>query len=242
MVNIPRKDTTLDFGFVQIPVSVYPAVEDDELDLKTLCHGKPPKMAIRCAEGGEEYTSWNKIPERGYEWAKGQYIVLSPEEIAAAKESRPKVDSLKVDKSVDFQKTGTRYVYTNAMRVLPQEKSPESARGNYRAVYEVVKESGRAILARFSPSTKVRHYAIVADEDGVFIAYEIREKKPMPYAAGSAPADPKVKAQAKMLLESIHADDVGMEKEPDPLFELVQKKLEGQSLLPGMGQTLFVPQ
>lgn len=240
---MPKKDTTLDFGFVQVPVAVFPACdESDDLDLKTLCHGKAPKMEIRCEEGGESYSSWNKVPDRGYEWSRGQYIVLTAEEIQAAKAQRATVDSIKVDKPVDFQKVGTLYGLKAKYRLLPPEKANESARSSYRAVFEVVKEDGRAILCRFAPSGKVRHYAAVADEEGVFLLYEVLTKKPMPYAVESAPADPKVKVQAKMLVDSMYSDDVAMEEEPDPLFELVQRKVAERTLLPGVGQTVIVPQ
>ena len=238
------KDTSLDFGFVQVPVSIFTAAEDDELDLRSLCHDKPPRMTVRCEEGGEEFTSWQKVPQRGYEWAKGEFIILSPEEIASAKEKRTKVETMKVEKAVDFEKTGTRYVYTGGYVVLPQEKSPETARGNYRAIVEVLQEAGRAVLCRFAPRDKVRHYAVAANDEGFLVAYEIRERRPLPYAVSKAAADPKVKAQAKMLVESIHTDDVALEKEEDPLFELIRQKVEATqgSLLPGIGQTSMVPQ
>ncbi len=208
------KETTLDFGFVQVPVSVFTAAEDDELDLKSLCHGKPPKMSIRCQEDEQEFSSWQKVPDRGYEWTKGQYVILSAEEIAAAKAQRVKVDSVKVEKAGDFQKVSEEFVYTNPYRLVPPEKANETAKGSFRAIYEVAKETGRAILAKFAPRDKVRTVAVIADNDGALLAYEIRPKKALPYPIPTAAADPKVKTQAKMLIESIVSDDVHITKDP----------------------------
>ena len=238
---MPKRETTLDFGFVQIPVSVFPATSNDELDLKTLCHGKTPKMTIRCQEGGEEYTSWQKIPERGYEWAKGEYIVLSPEELATAKEQRVKVDAIKVEKSVELRAVGRQYAFTGGYRLAPPADANDTTRASFRAISEIIEESGRAMLVRFAPGGKVRHYAIVSDEDGLLMAHEIRPKKALPYEVPQKNADPKVKAQAKMLVESMHSDDVALEPEPDPLFELVQRKLAAMGSLEGIGQTVIVP-
>ena len=236
------KDTALDFGFVQVPVAIFPAVEDDELSLSSLCHGKPPKMTIKCGEGGEEYTSWNKVPERGYKWAEGEYIILSPGEIAEAKLKRPHVDSMKVEKSVDVQKIGAKYGFDRPNRVMTPEKGNETSKAAYRAVYETIRDSGKAVLVRFAPRDRVRHYACIADEDGVILAYPILEKRPLPYPVPTTPADAKTKKQAEMTIESVASDDVTLEQEPDPLFELVQAKLAEKSLLPGIGSTTINPQ
>jgi len=236
------KDTALDFGFVQVPVAIFPACQDDELSLSSLCHGKAPKMTIKCEEGGEEYRSWNKVPERGYKWAEGEYIILTPEEIAEAKAQRPKVDSMKVEKAVDFLKVGTRYGFDQPYRVMPPEKANETSRAAYRAVYETIKETGKAVLVKFAPRDKVRHYALIADEDGVILAYPIVEKRPLPYPVPTTPADKKTKTQAALTIQSVESDDPVFEQEPDPIFDLVQKKLTEKSLIPGIGETTLIPQ
>lgn len=49
---MPRsiRDTSIAIGFVQVPVSVYKAAQDDRLDLKSLCDtcGSPPHQRIVC--------------------------------------------------------------------------------------------------------------------------------------------------------------------------------------------------
>ncbi len=236
------KETTLDFGFVQLPVSVFGAARDDELDLKSLCHGKPPKMTIKCEEGGEVFTSWVKVPQRGYEWNKGEYVMLSPEEIADAKAKRSKVDSMKVEKACDFMQVGSKYVFNKGYYVLPGEKASETTVKTYRTIYEVIKESGKAILVRFMPRDRVRHYAIIADSEGILIAYELVERRQLPYPMPNGQPDPRQKAQGKALIEGLAADDVALEQEPDPLFELVQAKLSQMGSLEGIGQTVIVPE
>ena len=236
------KDTALDFGFVQVPVSVFSATQDDQFELKTLCHGKPPKQTIRCEEGGETYSSWVKVPQRGYpKPGSGEYIVISPEELEQAKAERPKVDSFKVEKSVDFSRVGSKYGMSATYRLLPPEKSNETSRATFRAVHETLRETGMAIMARFSPRDRVRHYVVVADEHGCLLAYEIEDLKPLPYDVPMTAADPKVKTQAKVLMESIKSDDVVLPSEPDPLFDLVQRKLAESTKLPGIGQPILIP-
>ncbi len=108
------KETTLDFGFLQVPVSVFPAAKDDELDLRSLRCEHPPRMTIRCGACSTEYSSWQRVPQRGYEQYRGEYVVLSPQEVAQAREAKAKVDTVKVEKAVDFLKMGSRYVLGKA--------------------------------------------------------------------------------------------------------------------------------
>ncbi len=237
------KDTTLDFGFVQIPVSVFGATQDDTLSLKTLCCGATPKQTIRCqGECGTEYTSWVKAPQRGYEWSKGKFVVLTPEEIAQVNETKEKVDSMKVVKAVPFQKVEEAYVFDGAYRVLPPERATGTTLQAYRTVYEIVRESDRAILVRFSPRDKVRHYALVADEDGTLWARQLSDRTTKPYDVPASSPDAKAKAQGKALIESVASDDATFEPEPDPLFELVEKKVAEMAGIPGIGQTVIVPE
>lgn len=231
----------MDFGFVQVPVSVFGASQEDELKLKTLCHGKKARMVVRCAEG-EEYTSWGKLPQRGYEWAKGQYVVIEPEEIEEAEAKREKVDTMKVVKTVDAAKIDATYIYDGAYRVMPPEQPNDTTLQSYRSIVEIVRESDRPILVRFMPRDKVRHYALVADPDGTLWACQLTSRRDKPYDVPTGTADPKVKAQAKMLLASLASDDPTFEPEPDPLFDLVQRKVAAQGSLEGIGQTVPVAQ
>ena len=200
-------------------------------------------MTVTCqGECQTEYTSWQRTPQRGYEWSKGEFVVLTPEELAEAKAARAKVDSMKVEKAVDFEATATKYVYGKAYYLLPPEGANETSAGAYRTVCEVVRESGRAILVRFMPRDKVRHYAVVASPEDVLIAYEIRDRRDLPYDVPTAPANPKQKAQGKALIDGMFSDDPTLEPEPDPVFELVQRKVAERGSLEGIGQTVIVPQ
>ncbi len=70
-------------GFVQIPkLELFHAKTTDKLDLKSLCScGSRPKMRITCPHCQEEYTSWQKVPNRGYPISKSEFIIFSQEEV-----------------------------------------------------------------------------------------------------------------------------------------------------------------
>src|SRR3989304_2453615 len=125
---------------------------------------------------------------------------------------------------------------------MPQEKATNTTLQAYRSIYEVVQESDRPILVRFAPRDKVRHYALVADPDGTLWACELSDRRTKPYEVPQVAPDPKGKAQARMLIEGLVSDDPTFEPEPDPLFALVERKVAEMAKLPGIGQTVIVPQ
>ncbi len=75
----------------------------------------------------------------------------------------------------------------------------------------------------------MRHYAIIADPQGALVAYEILERRELPYAVPTAPADPRKKVQEEALIDSLYREDVVLEPEPDPVFELIQAKISAKA-------------
>jgi len=83
----------ISFGMVTIPVKLYSATESKDVRFRMLCkqHEAPIQEKRVCSDGGEE-LAWKELA-RGYEVAKGEFIVLDPEEIDAAKpESSTTID------------------------------------------------------------------------------------------------------------------------------------------------------
>src|ERR671913_73824 len=81
------------FGMVTIPVKLYTATEQKDVRLRMLCkkHQAPIQEKRVCSDGGEE-LDWEELV-RGYEVSKGEFVVLEPEELDAAKpESSTTID------------------------------------------------------------------------------------------------------------------------------------------------------
>ena len=81
------------FGMVTIPVKLYTATEQKDVRLRMLCkqHEAPIQEKRVCSDGGEE-LAWEELA-RGFEVKKGEYVVLEPDEIDAAKpESSTTID------------------------------------------------------------------------------------------------------------------------------------------------------
>ena len=86
---------TISFGLVSIPVELRSAVRGDHVSFRLL-HAEdlaPVKYERVCERDGEP-VPWNEIV-KGYEYAKGKFVVLSDEDFkAAALASSPAIDIL----------------------------------------------------------------------------------------------------------------------------------------------------
>lgn len=92
---------SLTFGMVSIPVELHAAVRPDHISFRLLHEEdlSPVKFERVCAADGEP-VPWSEIV-KGYEYAKGKYVVLTDEDFkAAALESSKTIDIL------DFVQTG----------------------------------------------------------------------------------------------------------------------------------------
>jgi DNA end-binding protein Ku len=78
------------FGLVNIPVELRPAVRSDRLSFRML-HGEdmaPVKYERVCSADGEP-VPWNEVV-KGYEYAKGKFVVMTPEDFEQAKLEKSK--------------------------------------------------------------------------------------------------------------------------------------------------------
>jgi DNA end-binding protein Ku len=92
----------LTFGLVNIPVSLASAVRAAEKTSFRMLHKEDltPIKYERVCPRDEEVVPWNEIV-KGYEYAKGKYVVVTPEELA-----KVKTPSSKAVEMTDFVKSG----------------------------------------------------------------------------------------------------------------------------------------
>jgi non-homologous end joining protein Ku len=260
------KQANIVIGFVQVPINLYKAAKPDKLNLKSLCTcGKPPKMHILCPtkECGElipkdqipsdvpvihvdsestlipkRYSSWFGVPDRGYQYANGEFITLSKEELDKVAESRKKYDSLTVVKMVDFKTLSMRYALEDAYFGLPPEDANEAGLKAYSLIVETLDQKGSAMLSYLSIRDKVHRVVILADKDqGILMVYKLSERRDIPYAVSQAEVNEGEKAQISQILEAVKDDDVTLDPPEDPIFDLIKEKVEKQYHLNGLGQT-----
>jgi DNA end-binding protein Ku len=154
---------SLSFGLVNIPIEIHTAVKDKGPHFKML--RKKDKSRIhfqRIAESDGKVVEWEQIV-KGYEYAKGQFVVLTPQDFEKA--------ALKKDRVIDIQDfvsadaIDDRY-FDKPYYLLPGKGGDKA----YALLREAIKASGQIGVAKFVLRTKQRLAAIEAIEDALVLS------------------------------------------------------------------------
>lgn len=220
----------ISFGMVTIPVKLYSATESKDVRLRMLCkeHEAPIEEKRFCTDGGEE-LAWEDLA-RGYEVAKGEFVVLDPEEIDAAKpESSTTIDIGDFVESAEIDP-----VYFEKSYFLEPTDVGSKA---FSLLKRALEETERVALARVTIRTRERLATLRAYEgtlilETMFWPDEIRSTGALDLPEGD---EAKVRAKeldmARSLVESL-ADRFKPEEYTDSyrvaLEELIERKLRGE--------------
>lgn len=220
----------ISFGLVTIPVKLYTATEPKDVRLRMLCakHEAPIEEKRVCSANGEE-LAWEELV-RGYEVAKGQFVVLELDEIEAAKpESSTTIDIgdfVKADEidPVYFEKT--YFLEPTDVGAKP-----------FSLLKRALEETDRVALARVTIRTRERLAALRSYEDTLtletmFWPDEIRSTGALDLPEAG---DTRVRANelkmAQSLVESL-ADRFRPESYADAyrtaLEDLIERKMRGE--------------
>src|SRR3954467_15588171 len=189
---------TISFGLVSVPVSLYSASESSATVSFNMLHktcGSRLKQQYICSkEGG--IVEKDDI-SKGHEFAKGQYVTFTPEEIKALDEKA--TNSIDVAGFVPL--TAVDRIYLEKVYYLGPDKGGDRA---YRLLGEALKQTGRAALGQYSARGK-QHLVLVRPLDGVLImeqlhyAAELRPSSEVPHP--DTPVKETELALAKQLIE-----------------------------------------
>ena len=220
----------ISFGMVTIPVKLYTATESKDVRFRMLCkrHEAPIEEKRVCSEGGEELAYDELV--RGHEVSKGEFVVLDPEEIDAAKPE----SSTTIDIGDFVQASEIDPVYFEKSYFL--EPTDVGAKP-FSLLKKALEETERVALARVTIRTRER-LAIVRAYDGtlmletMFWPDEIRSTGALDLPEGD---EAKVRSReldmARSLVESL-AEKFRPESYTDEyraaLEQLIEQKMRGE--------------
>lgn len=218
------------FGMVTIPVKLYTATEQKDVRLRMLCkeHEAPIQEKRVCSEGGEE-LEWKELA-RGFEVKKGEFVVLEPEEIDAAKPE----SSTTIDIGDFIEATEIDPVYFEKSYFL--EPTDVGAKP-FSLLKRALEETERVALARVTIRTRERLATVRAYEDTLILETmfwpdEIRSTGALDLPEGKeATVRAKELDMARSLVASL-ADKFRPETYADAyrtaLEELIEQKMRGE--------------
>ena len=226
---------TISFGMVSIPVKLYSATEASRAISFNLLHkgcGSRLKQQYFCVK--EEVAVAREDMVKGYEFAKDQYVMFTPEELKALEEAG--THSAEITEFVPVETVDP--VYFDKAYYLGPDKGGAKP---YALLARALRESGRCALGRWAARGK--QYIVMirpVDEDLVeglvmqqlLYAGEVRSIKDLEISHTEV-KDAELKL-AKQLIEQQAADKFDPGAYTDVVLArieaAVQKKVEGQEI------------
>jgi len=153
---------TLSFGLLNVPVQLMTGERRSELHFRMLDgrNNAAVKYERKNAETGED-VPWDQIV-KAYEYEKGNYVVLEPEDIKNA--SPTGRESVEIETFVDADSITPQY-YDKPYVLVPGKKAEKG----YVLLRETLKETGKVGIGRVVLRTKEYLCAVLPQEDALVL-------------------------------------------------------------------------
>jgi len=223
---------TISFGLVSVPVNLYSSSESKaSISFNMLhkkCNGRLKQQYI-CPKDNNEIVTRDETV-KGYEFAKDQYVILTPEELKALEEKA--TSTIDVVEFVPLSEVDR--VYLDKVYYLGPDKGGDRA---YRLLAQALKASGKAALGQYAARGQ-QHLVLLRPMGDVLVmeqlhyADEVRPSSEVPIPDGDV-KDAELKL-ALMLIDQTANEKFEPKKYKDTVrervMETIQRKVEGQDI------------
>jgi DNA end-binding protein Ku len=222
---------TISFGLVSIPVKLYTATESERGVSFNMLHktcGSRLKQQYLCIK--EEIPVAREDTVKGYEFAKDQYVMFTPEEMKALEEAG--THSADIAEFVPIESIDPVY-FDKAYYLAPDKGGAKP----YALLARALRESGRCAIGRWASRGKQYIVMIRPVEDGLMMqqllyAAEVRSMKDIDIQKADV-KDAELKL-AEQLIEQQAADKFNPNAFTDEvrarIEAAVQRKVDGQEI------------
>ncbi|MGE0872990.1 MAG: Ku protein [Kofleriaceae bacterium] len=223
---------TISFGLVSIPTKLYTTNESSGDISFNMLHDKDSsrlKQQYICTQCNEVVDRDHTV--KGYEYAKGQYVVLSADELKAL--DAVATGAIAIEEFVPAAALDPLYVEKSYY--LGPDKGGERA---YKLIHDAMIETGLVGVASYSARGKQYIVSLRPFKDGL-IMHQLRYAAEVkPWSEVPIPDLPEIKpaelALAKQIVQQIAHETFTPENYKDEvqarMHELIQKKVEGQEI------------
>jgi len=232
MAARPIASGIVSFGLVAVPVKLYPATRSKSLSFNML-HKKDRarlKQQYVCSGCGDVVERDDTV--KGYEYAKGEYAVLSEDELRALEHKSDQ--SIEIDQFVPIEKVDP--IYFDKAYLLGPDKGGHKP---YRLLAAAMRESGKCAVAKFSTRGKQQLVLLRQADQGLvlhtlFYADEVRGFADVDLGDEVATKPAEVDLAVK-LIEQLAADRFDAEQYEDEYrkaaLEIIERKIEGKEIV-----------
>jgi DNA end-binding protein Ku len=220
------------FGLVTIPVKLYStgeAAAGIQLNMLHRKCGSRLKQQYVCPL--DDVVVGRDEMVKGYEYAKGQYVLFSEDELKAL--TREATNAIEITEFVPLEQVDP--IYFERSYYLGPDKGGERP---YRLLAEAMKQTSRAALARYAARGKDYLVLLRPFEEGLIMQQlryhdELRPFSEVPVGPAAEVREPELKL-AKQIIDQIASDRFDPQSYEDEVrkqtLDLIDKKVAGQEI------------
>jgi len=162
----PLWSGSLSFGLINIPLKLYSASRPRPLNFRMLEKHSQCEIQFKriCSKNHKEVSYENIV--KGYEYRKGDYVVLTDEDFKKAKAEDSR--TIEVVSFSDEDDIDPKY-YEKPYYLEPDKKAARA----YGLLREALEKSGKVAIAKFVMRDK-QHLATIKTEQGVLVLNQLR--------------------------------------------------------------------
>jgi DNA end-binding protein Ku len=230
MAPIPLWSGNLRLSLVLVPVKLFPAVSTEGTISFRMIDSKSWEP-IRYQKGVETDRGFEEVPEeeivKGYEYAKGQHVLLKPEEIDELKlEAKHTID---LARFVDEEEIDPRY-WEKPYYLLPDGDDAEEG---YVVLRDALKATGKVAVGQLIMGGREHLVGITAHGKGLVLeilryGHEVRDAEPYFEKLTSKPERQAVKLAADLIEREVgpFKPETMPNQYAEAVRELVRAKVE----------------
>jgi DNA end-binding protein Ku len=231
MAARPLASASISFGLVSVPIQLYSASETGGSVSFNWIHkdcGSRLKQQYICARDGVKVEREDMV--KGYEFAKDQYVLFTPDELKALDEVG--TGTIEIVEFVPADKV-SRVYFDRPYYVAPAKGGDRA----YRLLREAMKETGLSAIGRYAARGKQYLIMLSPMNDAIMMeqlhyADEVRPMSDVPIPEGDV-KDSELKL-AVNLVQQLATDEFKPEQYRDDVrdrvLELINNKIEGQDI------------
>jgi DNA end-binding protein Ku len=223
---------TISFGLVSIPTKLYTTNEtsgDIHFNMLHDADGARLKQQYICTKCNEIVDREHTV--KGYEHAKGQYVVFTPEELKAL--DAVATQTIALEEFVPAVAVDPLYVEKSYY--LGPDKGGERA---YKLIRDAMLETGLVGIASYSARGKQYVVSLRPFHEGLILHQLRYSQEVKPWSEVPLPALPELKPAeiglAKQIIQQIAHETFSPEKYKDEvqerMMQLINQKIEGQEI------------
>ena len=223
---------TISFGLVSIPIKVYTATAPKSVRFNMLDPNDKSRVKQQYVNATTGEVVERSAMVRGYEYARGQYVVLSEDEMNALEQ---KTDgTIEIEEFIPIEKVDP--VYFDRSNLLGPDKGGAKA---YKLLRESMSRTGKVAIGRFGARGKQQLVLIRPTPDGLmmhalFYADEVRSFEDVEIDDEITLKDAEIEL-ANQLIEqlsnAVFAPDRYEDEFRQAVVEAVDRKVAGEEVI-----------